>query len=50
MEKTTNQVFPQYVYNCANSNQVVIADRVISVREADKEAQQLRKAYTATLA
>jgi hypothetical protein len=50
MTNNTTSTIANYIYNSQNSGQAIVADKVITVREADKAAQELRKAYVATLA
>jgi hypothetical protein len=50
MSKSTTNNIQHYVYNSIGSTKVVVADHPISVRDADRAAQELRKAYIATLA
>jgi hypothetical protein len=50
MTTTTAQVLSHFIYNSRTPNQAIVAEQVITVREADRAAQELRKAYCATLA
>jgi hypothetical protein len=50
MSKNTTNNVQHYVYDSIGSTTVVVADQTITVREADRAAQELRKAYVATLA
>jgi hypothetical protein len=50
MKQNTSNGVQHYVYNSIDTTKVVVADHPISVRDADRAAQELRKTHMATLA